>query len=92
MERDLNKILEKDARGRLADIFDIVYNESDLVNKSYAKDLKDLFEPELSALKAANRYLSDRKKLGKGAYDPGTEEGYALLIDTSLRLLNDEAL
>lgn len=87
MERDLNKILEKDARGRLADLFDILDNESDLVNKSYAKDLKDMFEPELTALKAANIYL----KSGNGGY-LSTEEGVETLIDTSLRVLNGEAL
>jgi len=87
MERDLNKILEKDARGRLADLFDILDNEYDLVNKSYAKDLKDMFEPELSALKAANIYL----KSENGGY-LSTEEGVEMLISTSIEVLNGKEL
>lgn len=48
MTTDLNKTLEKDANGRLIDLYNIIQNED--ITKAEGAKLKSLFETELRVM------------------------------------------
>ena len=55
MTTDLNKVLEKDANGRLIDLYNIIQNEN--ITKAEGANLKSLFETELRAMKEVSDHL-----------------------------------
>ena len=84
MTTDLNKVLEKDANGRLIDLYNIIQNED--ITRAEGLELKNLFETELRAMKAVSNHLRGVR------FDPSSEEGMVLQLSLCQKVLNGESL
>ena len=84
MTTDLNKVLEKDANGRLIDLYNIIQNED--ITRVEGLKLKELFETELRAMKAVSSHLRGVR------FDPSSEEGMELQLGLCQKVLNGESL
>ena len=84
MTTDLNKVLEKDANGRLIDLYNIIQNED--ITKAEGANLKSLFETELRVMKAVSNHLRGVR------FDPSSEEGMELQLGLCQKVLNGESL
>lgn len=84
MTTDLNKTLEKDANGRLIDLYNIIQNED--ITRAEGMELKDLFETELRVMKAVSNHLRGVR------FDPSSEEGMELQLSLCQKALNGESL
>ena len=84
MTTDLNKVLEKDAKGRLIDLYNIIQNEG--ITKAEGANLKRLFETELRAMQEVSDHLRGAR------FDPSSEEGMELMLGLCQRVLNGESL
>lgn len=84
MTTDLNKTLEKDANGRLIDLYNIINNED--ITRAEGMELKDLFETELRAMQVVSNHLRGVR------YDPLSEEGMEMQIGLCQKVLNGESL
>ena len=84
MTTDLNKTLEKDANGRLIDLYNIIQNED--ITRAEGMELKDLFETELRVMKAVSNHLRGVR------FDPSSEEGMELQLSLCQKVLNGESL
>ena len=84
MTTDLNKTLEKDANGRLIDLYNIIQNED--ITRVEGLKLKELFETELRAMKAVSSHLRGVR------FDPSSEEGMELQLGLCQKVLNGESL
>ena len=84
MTTDLNKTLEKDANGRLIDLYNIIQNED--ITRAEGLELKNLFETELRAMKAVSNHLRGVR------FDPSSEEGMELQLRLCQKVLNGESL
>ena len=84
MTTDLNKVLEKDAKGRLIDLYNIIQNED--ITRAEGLELKNLFETELRAMKAVSNHLRGVR------FDPSSEEGMELQLRLCQKVLNGESL
>jgi hypothetical protein len=84
MTTDLNKVLEKDAKGRLIDLYNIIQNEG--ITKAEGANLKSLFETELRAMQEVSDHLRGAR------FDPSSEEGMELMLGLCQRVLNGESL
>ena len=84
MTTDLNKTLEKDANGRLIDLYNIIQNED--ITKAEGANLKSLSETELRAMQAVSNHLRGVR------FDPSSEEGMELQLGLCQKVLNGESL
>lgn len=84
MTTDLNKTLEKDANGRLIDLYNIIQNED--ITKAEGAKLKSLFETELRVMKAVSDHLRGVR------FDPSSEEGMEMQLGLCQKVLNGESL
>jgi hypothetical protein len=84
MTTDLNKVLEKDANGRLIDLYNIIQNEN--ITKAEGAKLKSLFETELRVMQAVSDHLRAVR------FDPSSEEGMELQLRLCQKVLNGESL
>jgi hypothetical protein len=84
MTTDLNKVLEKDANGRLIDLYNIIQNEN--ITKAEGTNLKSLFETELRVMQVVSDHLRSVR------FDPSSEEGMELQLGLCQKVLNGESL